>query len=238
MSGFFEARLAPIISDLSQVVVSLGLISVSLGYVNAVISDPGVVASTPFWIRVLALVATVAFTTYNLLTYAAEMETEEGDTAWAGDSKSPALIIALFLIDLLMLGQQGWMYGVLVLRDFSDLGQMDSMQSLRMSDTHFVLLAGFAAGWHACAALWHWLAESKRAATLTHIAFFALFAAAGSIAVVVALESVVAQAAWICGFTLIVLLLFFSRGRRVVANAIEAHRSRRFARSAPPAPGS
>jgi len=222
MKGFYEVRLAPIISDLSQVVVSLGLISVSLGYVNAVLADPGVLSSGAFWIRLLALLATVSFTCYFLLSYVADMENAD-DTSWAHNSRSPSRIIALFLLDLLMLGEQGWMYGVLVLGDFSNFGELTSMQALAMKTGHFVMLAGLAAAWHATTLVWHLLAGSKHTAQVTHLMFFGAFGILCLIATQVDLPSALAQFLWIGAFIAVVMTLFFYRGRMLIRNAITAH---------------
>lgn len=227
MKTFYEARLAPLIADLSQVVVSLGLLSVSVGYVSVVISDPSVVQDLRFWVRVLALLATVGFTCYYLLAYVTEMDQEGGDTTWAVGSMSPTRIIALFLLDLVMLAEQGWMYGILVLRDVSDLGEAGDATALGMVATHFVLLAGFAAAWHLSAFAWHRMARSRRPSLYVHIGFFSYFVTLAAVAAVDGwMQSLIAQLLWTLAFAAAVIALFFGRARVLVRNALVEHRNR------------
>lgn len=222
MRSFYEVRLAPLIADLSAVVVSLGLLSVSIGYVNAVITDPAVVQDLRFWIRVLVLMATVAFTSYYLLAYVVEMKQDDGDTNWAGGSMSPVRIIVLFALDLLMLAEQGWMYGILVLRDVTDAN--GDGNPLDMSAIHFMMLAGFAASWHLSAFVWHRLARSRRPSLYVHLGFFGYFALLTTIATIDGwMDSLAAQFIWSLAFLGAIVVLFFGRARNLVRNALIAH---------------
>ena len=212
-SGFYEARLAPIVCDLTQVVVSLGLISVSLGYVSALIGDSSLLGTGGFWLRILLLLATVCFTCYSLLGYVADLEAKN-DTAWGGSSRSPSLIIGLFLIDLVMLGLQGWMYGVLVLADPGRTG------TLALAPVHLVLLGLLAALWHATTFIWHLLSGSRLRSQRSHLSFCAAFLMLAGLAFFLQPISLTQQWLWSIAYGLIIMVLFFTRGRTLVRSAL------------------
>lgn len=222
MRGFYEVRIAPFISDLSAVVISIGIISVSIGYVNAILTAPDILFTSAFWIRFIALAATVTFTCFFLISYVADLDGAH-DTSWASESRSPSRIIALYLIDLLMLGLQGCMYGVIVLRDFSEFGELGPSEALEMGELHFVFLAGLAAAWHLTTASWHLLARSLISAHTTHLIFCALFTALMVVACFFDLDSPAKQFAWAGTFFTIVMALFFIRGRKLIKNALCVH---------------
>lgn len=220
--GFYEERLAPIVCDLTQVVVSLGLISVSLGYVSAVLGDIMVLQTGAFWLRMLILFTTVSFTCYSLLGYVADM-TARGDTTWASDTRSPTRIIVLFLIDLMMLGEQGWLYGVLavtVIGEAGEPGNLGELHPFALQSTHLVMLALLAAAWHATTFTWHLIAGSRLQAQASHLGFIAAFALLAGWAYWGRPESHLLQWFWTLSYTLIVVLLFFTRGRTLVQKAL------------------
>ncbi|BCO31926.1 hypothetical protein TspCOW1_20290 [Thiohalobacter sp. COW1] len=222
-TGFYEARLAPIISDLTQVVVSLGLISVSLGYVNAVITDNSLLYSGAFWLRLVLLLSTVSFTCYSLLGYVADMEAGT-DTGWAASCRSPSRIIILFLIDLTMLGEQGWMYGVLLVADISDLGEAETLQPFSFQTVHFVLLALLAAAWHGTTFIWHLVAGSRIQGQLSHLLFLLAFGTLALLAAWWQPADLFSQWLWALIYTAVVLLLFFTRGRKLVGQVLTRYR--------------
>ncbi|QKK03479.1 MAG: hypothetical protein HND55_12890 [Pseudomonadota bacterium] len=222
-AGFYELRLAPIVSDLSQVVVSLGLISVSAGYVSAIIGDTSLLHTQAFWLRLVLLLATVSFTCYALLGYVADM-TAGANTTWAADTRSPARIIVLFLVDLVMLGLQGWMYGVLLVIDIADIGTTEVARSFDFELTHLVMLAGLAAAWHATTFLWHLLAGSPIRGQLSHLLFLLAFGGLALAAAGWELAEPDGQWIWALAYTAVVLALFFTRGRTLVRQALESDR--------------
>lgn len=235
--GFYEERLAPIVCDLTQVVVSLGLISVSLGYVSAVIGDTSVLLTGAFWLRMLVLFTTVSFTCYSLLGYVADMTARE-DTTFASESRSPTRIIVLFLIDLMMLGEQGWLYGVLavtVIGEAGEPGDLSELQPFALQSTHLVMLALLAAVWHATTFIWHLIASPRPQAgasirhliasprlkaQASHLGFIAAFALLAGWAFWGQPESRLLQWLWTLSYTLIVVMLFFTRGRSLVRKAL------------------
>lgn len=209
-SGFYEVRLAPIVCDLTQVVVSLGLITVSLGYVSAIINDSSLLGTGAFWLRVVLLLGTVSFTCYSLLGYVSDLEADN-DTVWASGSRSPSLIISLFLIDLVMLGLQGWMYGVLVVA-----GQT----SLLPAPLHLVLLSLLAAAWHAITFIWHLLSGSRLRSQCSHLTFCGAFLLLTGWALFLEPVSLSHQWLWAAAYLFIILVLFFTRGRALVRGAL------------------
>lgn len=231
--GFYEERLAPIVCDLTQVVVSLGLISVSLGYVRVVIGDTPVLLTGDFWLRMLVLFTTVSFTCYSLLGYVADMTPRE-DTPFPTETRSPTRIIVLFLIDLIMLGEQGWLYGVLAVTVFDEAGN-GGLSSFVLQPTHLVMLALLAAAWHATTftwhliasprsqaqtSVWHLVASSRLKAQASHLGFFAAFVLLAGWAFWGQPESPLLQWLWTLAYMLVVVLLFFIRGRSLVRKAL------------------
>ncbi|PWE16948.1 hypothetical protein DDZ18_09565 [Marinicauda salina] len=219
---FYQKYCAKIISDMTQVVVAIGLITVLSNYVRSGLMDAGLWAEPDFWQRWALLVVTILFASYHLIAYTADLACEPADTAWAAGDRSPSKIIVLFLVDLAGLGALGAMFAVLA------VGGAAGIERFAVEWPALSWLAGFAATWHGLNVVWHVLAGSRWSAWGSHFGFGALFAGLAAWAHLSAHDRLALPAAqvedlWILAFAGVVLMLYFTRGRRLIRTALSQH---------------
>ncbi len=210
---FYERNCAKIISDMTQIVVGVGLVTVLASYVRAGLSNEALLSEPGFIVRAVLLVATILFTAYHLLAYAAEFASSSGDTAGSKGARAPLQIVALFVIDLAGLGVMASMYSVLAApgAGFGDFA---------ITWRALAALGGLAAGWHTLMLIWHAVARSRLSALAAHTAFAALFGLLVCAAIVDGL-GYLGRAVWTAMFATIVALLYVTRARRLIRDAIE-----------------
>ena len=221
---FYEKYCSKLVTDMTQVVVAVGLVTITANYVRSSSSDPSLLTNPDFWHRSVLLGLTILFAAYHLLVYAADAETNAtGDTAWARSSETATGIIVLFLLDLLGLAAMGAMFGVLAIGQFSPDEAVDVF-AVRWRTLAW--LAALASAWHFLITFWHLVAGSKISAWLTHCGFGIAHACLTGLAVlgVSASSFQVPMFVWTCGFALVIIALYLTRGRRVLRQAMASLR--------------
>lgn len=217
---FYEKHCSKLITDMTQVVVAVGLVSITANYVRTSSAEVTLLQNPDFWHRSILLGLTVLFSAYHLLVYIADSQTNaSGDTSWAREFESPLVVIFLFLLDLLALAAMGAMFGVLAIGQPAPDQVVDVFA---VSWRTLALLAGLAATWHLMIGLWHIAARSKIFASLSHVTFAVAHIV---LSIVAGLSGAVdgtnvSMQLWTLAFGLVIAVLYLSRGRRVLKQAI------------------
>lgn len=221
-SNLYQSTLSPLIVQIILVVVALGLLDVSLDYVGRALHDIAILGEARFWQRVVLLLSVLAFTTYNLISYSTEAATTAADAGWNGTTRTPGRVVGLFLLDLLQVAVLGWMYVSLLVGEPGEQA-IRGADRLTLEPIHFVFIATLAGCWHVLVLLWHWVAGSRGEAMASHARFTLMFWLIAATAVLLP------SGAWtwpgtpwmlLAGFVGTVVVLFATRGRRVLSNAL------------------
>ena len=213
---FYERYCAKVITDIIQVVVGLGLVTLLMNYVYVGTGHSTLLNDPEFRLRCVLLLLTILFATYHLIGYIADFATAENNGHWEVRTRSPSKIILLFMLDLTAVGIVAAMFAVLYVTDEGSVSDFDVVWA------DLSALAGLAASWHGLMLVWHLIAGPRVRALLTHIAMGVSFLALSCLAYHDGNTGffTVSTVFWTALFAIVVALLYFVRGRRLIRNAI------------------